>query len=89
MNLNSKLKSGWLQLLHNDKQLFSTTRNVNNVARVKAVVDDNLKCNYWTRKYVECQPARMKKDEQAIQDILTCLIEFEADPFYEFTLHSL
>jgi len=61
MNLNSKLKSGWLQLLHNDKQLF-LTRNANNVA---------------------CQPARMKKDEQVIQDILTCLIEFEADPFYE------
>ena len=35
MNLNSKLKQGWLQQLQNEKQLFSTTRNANNVARVK------------------------------------------------------
>ena len=83
MNLNSKLKSGWLQLLHNEKQLFSTTRNANNVARVKATVDENLKCKRRTRKHVECQPARMKKDEQAIQDIRACFIEFEADPFDE------
>ena len=34
MNLNSKLKERWLQLLQNEKQLFSTTRNVNNVARI-------------------------------------------------------
>ncbi|KAL8608807.1 hypothetical protein ACOMHN_059489 [Nucella lapillus] len=38
MNLNSKLKQVWLQLLQNEKQLFSTIRNVNNVARVKAAV---------------------------------------------------
>jgi len=38
MNLNSKLKQGWLQPLGNDKQLFSTIRNTNNVARVKACV---------------------------------------------------
>ncbi|KAL8578071.1 hypothetical protein ACOMHN_019787 [Nucella lapillus] len=59
MNLNSKLKQGWLQLLQNEKQLFSTIRNVNNVARVKAAVQQNLKCELRHRKHVECQPARM------------------------------
>ena len=53
MNLNSKLKQGWLQLLQNDKQLFSTTRNVNNVARVKAAVNSNLKCKRRHCKHVE------------------------------------
>jgi hypothetical protein len=61
MNLNSKLKQGWLQLLLNEKQLFSTTRNVKNVVRVKAAVTRNLKCHCRHRKHVECQPARMKK----------------------------
>ena len=61
MNLNSKLKSGWLQLLHNDKQLFSVIRNTNNVARVKAVMQDNLKWKRLSRKHTECQPARIKK----------------------------
>ena len=81
MNLNSKLKQGWLQLLQNEKQLFSTTRNVNNVARVKATVNQNLKCQRRHRKHVECQPARMKKDEQAVQDLQTCLKDFDAEPF--------
>ena len=61
MNLNSKLKQGWLQLLQNEKQLFSTTRNANNVARIKAAVKQNLKCQRRNRRHVECQPARMKK----------------------------
>ncbi|KAL8565961.1 hypothetical protein ACOMHN_054946 [Nucella lapillus] len=81
MNLNSKLKQGWLQLLQNEKQLFSTIRNVNNVARVKAAVQQNLKCERRHRKHVECQPARMKKDEQAIQDLHGCMTEFNAQPF--------
>ena len=47
MNLNSKLKQGWLQPLLNEKQLFTTTRNANNVARVKtATVNRNLNCQH-------------------------------------------
>ena len=69
MNLNSKLKQGWLQLLLNEKQLFTTTRNANNVARVKNTVNRNLNCQHRHRKHGECQPSRMKKDEQAVQDV--------------------
>jgi len=91
MNLNSKLKQGWLQLLQNEKQLFSTTRNANNVARIKATVKQNLKCQRRNRKHVECQPARMKKDEQAVQDLQSCMTDYEAEPFDESnpTLRSL
>ena len=54
MNLNSKLKQGWLCLLQNEKQLFSTIRNVNSVARVKAAVKQNVKCERSNRKHAEC-----------------------------------
>ena len=81
MNQNSKLKQGWLQLLLNEKKLFSTTRNVKNVVKVKAAVTQNRKCHRRHRKHVECQPARMKKDEQAVQDIQACMKDFGADPF--------
>jgi len=81
MNLISKLKQGWLQLLQNEKQLFSTTRNANNVARVKAALKRNLKCQRRHRKHVECQPARMRKDEQAVQDLQACMKDFDAEPF--------
>lgn len=91
MNLNSKLKQGWFRLLQNEKQLFSTTRNANNVARVKATLNRNLKCRHRSRKHVECQPARMKTDAQAIQDLVACIADFEAAPFDDTnpTLRSL
>ena len=49
MNLNSKLKQGWLCLLQNEKQLFSTIRNANNAARIKKAVDRNLNCTQRNR----------------------------------------
>lgn len=73
MNLNSKLNQGWFCLLQNEKKLFSTIRNVNNVARVKAAVKRNVKCERRNRKYVKCQPARMKKHEQTVQDLQHCM----------------
>ena len=81
MNLNSKLKQGWLNLLYNEKQLFATTRNANNVARIKAAVEQKLKCQRKSGKHVECQPARMRKDKQAVQGILNSFTEFEGHPF--------
>ena len=45
VNLNSKLKEGWVQILQN-KQLFATTMNAKNIARMKVVVQQNLKCQH-------------------------------------------
>ena len=40
---------------------------------------------------MECQPARLKKDEQAIQDLLSTLDDFKSDNFDDSfpTLRSL
>ena len=51
-----------------------------NIARVKAVVQENLKCQHRQRKYVERQPARMKTDDQAVQDLQAAVHDFDADP---------
>ena len=83
MNLNSKLIQGWLHIIQNDKLFFSTTRNANNVARVKVAVTCTLKCKLRHKKHVDCKPARMKKDEQVIQDLQACITEFDANPFDE------
>ena len=40
-----------------------------------------LKKKNKLRKHAECQSSRMKRDERAVQDIETCLEEFEAKPF--------
>ena len=91
MNLYSKLKGGWLGVLNNEKQLFSITRIANNVARVKTCLNKYLNCKRRNRKHVEWQPARLKKDEQAVQDLVAVLEDFNSDPFDDAfpTLRSL
>ena len=68
MNLDSKLKQGWLNLLSNKKQLFSATRNVNNISQIRSTIKHNLKKKDRQKKNVECQSSRMKKDKCAVQD---------------------
>ena len=54
MNLDSKMKQKWLQLLQSDTQLFCSTHNANNVLKKKKVLKKAL--NYYCRhqKHVEC-----------------------------------
>ena len=81
MNLNSKLKQGWLHLLQNEKQLFSTTRSANNIARIKSALNKSFNYKRRNRTNKECQPARLMMDEEAVQDLLACLQDFNVDPF--------
>ena len=81
MNLGSKLKAGWLQLLQNEKQLFVTVRNANNINRVKAILEENLKKKDRKVVHAECQPARMIADEKAVAGILETLKECNGHMF--------
>ena len=56
-----------------------------------AIVHATVNRKRLKRKHVECQPSRMEKYEQAIQDIQACFTEFEANPFDDSkpTLRSL
>ena len=81
MNKGSKMKSGWLSILKNEKQLLVHSKNANNIARIRAAHNAaaNRKKRNW--KHTECNPKRMKDDEQCVQNIVACLNEFEAYPF--------
>lgn len=92
MNKGSKLKSGWLAILKNEKQLLSNTRNVNNVNRIRLCVHRHANHKRrGSRQHADCAPRKMKIDEQSVQDIGACLTEFHCDPFDQSdqTLRSL
>ena len=72
INVDPKLKQGWIKLLQNNTQLFCTIRNVNNVARIKAVLKNSLNCHRRHQKYVECQ-----------QDLILYMDDFDAYSFDE------
>jgi len=82
MNKGSKLKSGWLAILNDEKQLLSNTRNVNNINWVRKMVHRHANRKKQGKgKHADCSLSKMKKDEQAVQDISACLTEFKCDPF--------
>ena len=82
MNKGSKLKSGWMAILNNEKQLLSNTRNVNNINRVRASVHRHADMKKQQReKHADASSSQMKKDEKAVQDISACFTEFDCDPF--------
>lgn len=81
MNKGSKMKSGWLSILHNEKQLLVHSRNVNNVAQIRAAHNALANRKEAKRKHVECSPKRMREDEQCVQDLIACMHEFDSFPF--------
>ena len=81
MNLDLKLKQRLFQLLQNDTKIFCSTRNVNNVARIKIALKNSLNCHRRHQKHVEFQAARMKKNDLVVQDLILYMDDFGADQF--------
>ncbi len=81
MNKGSKMKAGWLSILRNEKQLMANTRNTNNLGRIRAALHNQVNWKQLSQNHNECASARMCIDEQAIQDLISCIREFDCFPF--------
>ena len=84
------MKSGWLSILQNEKQLLVHFRNVNNVARIRATHNALASRNQSKWKHTDCGPKRLRQDEQCVQDLIACMHEFDSFPFNPAspTLHT-
>ena len=81
MNKSSKMKAGWQSILQNEKQLMADTRNANSIARIRSALHTQFNQNPQPQKHYECTPACLCIDEQAAQDLVLCIIEFDYFPF--------
>lgn len=81
MNKGSKMKAGWLKILRNEKMLLTTTRNVNSVNRVRAALHTLAQMKISSQSHTENTPSRLNIDEKAVQDLDSCITEFDCDPF--------
>jgi hypothetical protein len=88
MNKGSKMKAGWLSILRSEKQLMADTKNVNNISHIRTALHSQMNRKQHSQKHKECAPARMCKDEQAVQDLISCFKEFDCFPFDPRTLQS-
>ena len=76
MNKDSKLKSGWLSILKNEKQLMVHSINCNNIACIRNAVHRHIATKKGVYKHTESSPRRMKEDEQVV-NLLNCISAFE------------
>ena len=91
MNKGSKMKAGWKSILKNEKMLFTHTRTVDSVNRVRRSLHELANIKDSSKGHKENSTKRLLHDELGIQDLDKCLSEFECDPFDEMrpTLRSL
>ena len=63
MNKGSKLKSGWLSILKNEKQLLIHSGNCDNIACICNTVDRHFGTKKGVCKHTESSSGRLKEDE--------------------------
>ena len=81
MNKGCKMKVGWMQILRNEEMLLSHTINANSVNRVKADLHGQAKLKESFACHAENSKIRLCKDEKPVQNIVSCFLEFQCDPF--------
>lgn len=81
MSKGSKMKADWLKILRSEKMLLTTTRNVNSVNRVRAALHTLAQMKTSSQNHIENTHSRLKIDEQVVQDLDSCITEFDCDPF--------
>ena len=75
------MKAGWLRILKNEKMLLIDSRNVNYVNRVRSSLHAIANSTISKQQHTENTKTRIKRDEQAVKDICSCITELECDPF--------
>ena len=92
MNKGSTLKSGWLSMLRNEKQLLVQSRNCNNIACIRNAVHLHMGTKKGVYKHTESSTQRLKEGEQVVRDLLNWISGFECfpfDPLQHFELFNL
>ena len=82
MNKGSKMKAGWKQILKNETILLCHTRNANSVNRIRLSLHEVAKVKLFNSQvHRENTNTRMMLDESAVQDLESCIVEFDCNPF--------
>lgn len=81
MNKGSKMKAGWKRILKNEKMLLTHTRTVNSVNRVRSSLHALANLKESSKGHKENTTARLFLDERGVQDLESCIKEFDCDPF--------
>ena len=76
------MKAGWKQILKNETILLCHTRNANSVNRIRISLHEVAKVKLFNSQvHQENTNTRMMLDESTVQDLESCIVEFDCNPF--------
>ena len=73
MNTGSKMKTDWLRILKNEEMLLSHVHNANLINRIRVCLHVIANMEESSRCHAENSTSRLRTDEQAVQDLSSCI----------------
>ena len=77
----SKMKAGWQKTLVNEKMLCAHIRSGNYINKLRATLHNICNMKAYESGHKENTSTRLKADELGVQDINSCIGEFNYDSF--------
>ena len=81
MNKGSKMKAGWQRILANEKMLCAHIQSGNYINKLQATLHNICNMKVYESGHKENTLKRLKADKLGVQDINSCIAEFNCDPF--------
>lgn len=81
MNKGSKMKGGWIGITKNETRVNINTRTVNKINNVRQTLHDAADDSKRKRGHSENTRSRITQDEQCVQDLESCITEWESNPW--------
>ena len=88
MNKESKMKAGWQRVFGNENMLCTNIRNTNYINQLRVILHKIANTKVYKLGHKEDTTARVRSDELGVQDVDSCITDFDCDRLFIFQMNS-
>ena len=81
MNKGSKMKAGWKSILKNEKMLLTHTMTAYSINKIRSSLHNQGNIKHSRPGNKENTKFRLQQDEKCVQNLDSCIMEFDSNPF--------
>ena len=81
MNKDSKMKGGWIGFTKNESMVNIHTHAVNDMVQIRDALHSRASLKSTKQNHAANSKSRLKTDEQKVQYIIACLLEWDVNPW--------
>ena len=75
------MKGGWLGFTKNEYVVNIHTHTVNDMMQIRDTLHSQASVKSMKQNHAANSKSRLKTDEQKVQDIIACLLEWDVNPW--------